>query len=134
MKCTCICILVLLILTTFVPPDSKPDIGTLTCFKYKDEKGRTQRIYIIDEIAAKWRRFGVCLKFSTNILDNIESTCRGDVEACVNRLLTLWLEGHVQNVSQAPITWETLLEALRDGRLGQLADNLTDLITSHYDK
>ena len=87
----------------------------------------------MDEIAAKWKRFGLCLKFSTSSLNNIESTCHHDVEACVNRLLTLWLEGHVQDVSQAPITWETLLEALRDSRLGQLADKLTDLLTSHHD-
>ena len=52
----------------------------------------------------------------------------------MNRLLTLWLEGHVQDVSQAPITWETLLEALRDARLGQLADDLTDLLTSRDDQ
>ena len=87
----------------------------------------------MDEIAAKWKRFGLCLKFSPSSLNNIESTCRGDVEACVNRLLTLWLEGHVQDVSQAPITWETLLEALRDSRLVRLADDLTDLLTSHED-
>ena len=86
------------------------------------------------EIAAKWKLFGACLKFSPSSLNNIESTCRGDVEACVNRLLTLWLEGHVQDVSQEPITWETLLEALRDVRLGKLADDLTDLLTSRDDK
>ena len=130
------CILVIpvsLILITFVPLDSKPDISTLLCFKYKDEQGKTQRIYIIDEMAAKWKRVGISLKFSTGSLNNIESTCHHDVEACVNRLLTMWLEGHVQDVSQAPITWETLLEALRDSRLGQLADSLTDLLTSRED-
>ena len=113
--------------------DTKPDMSTLLCFKYKDEQGKTQRIYIIDEMAAKWKRVGISLKFSTSSLNNIESTCHHDVEACVNRLLTMWLEGHVQDVSQAPITWETLLEALRDTRLGQLADNLTYLLTSHDD-
>ena len=117
----------------FLNVDTKPEITTLNCFKYKDEQGRTQRIYIMDEIAAKWKRFGLCLKFSPSSLNNIESTCRGDVEACVNRLLTMWLEGHVQDVSHAPITWETLLEALRDARLGKVADNLTDLLTSRED-
>ena len=45
-------------------------------------------------------------------------------------MLNLWLEGHVQDVSQAPVTWKTFLEALKDAQLGQLADNLTDLLTS----
>ena len=85
----------------------------------------------MDIIAAYWRRFGLWLKFSSISLDNIESACRGDhLEACGHRLLTLWVEGHVQDVSQAPITWETLLEALRDFQLGQLADKLTDLLTN----
>ena len=76
-------------------------------------------------MAAKWKRVGTSL-------DNIESTCHHNVETCVNRLLTLWL-GHVQDVNQVPITWVTLLEALRDSRLGQLADTLTDLLTSRDD-
>ena len=46
-------------------------------------------------------------------------------------MLTLWLEGHVQDVSQAPVTWKTFLEALKDARFGQLANNLTELLTSH---
>ena len=88
-------------------------------------------MFITEEIAAKWRRVGLSLHFTSGTLDNIESTCHGDVEKCCNRMLTLWLEGHVQDVSQAPVTWKTFLEALKDARFGQLANNLTDLLTSH---
>ena len=86
-----------------------------------------QRIYIIDEIAAKWRRVGLSLNFSTSDLDNIESSCQGKVEECSERLLTQWLDGNIS--TQLPITWETLLDALRDARLGQLAETLTDSLT-----
>ena len=120
-----------LILITFIPLDSKPDFKTLVCLKYKDEQGRTQ--IIMDEIAARWKRIGISLNFSPSSLNNIELTCHHDVEGCVNRLLAMWLDGHVQDVSQAPITWETLLQALREARLGQLADVVTDLLTSHED-
>ena len=125
--------LLLLCVNLFQHADTKPEITTLNCFKYKNNQGRTQRVFIIDEIGTSWNRVGLSLNFTASSLDSIESTCRGDVVKCCNRLLTLWLEGHVQDVSQAPITWETLLEALRDSRLGQLADNLTDLLTSRDD-
>ena len=107
--------------------DTKPDLATLSCFKFKDEKGTTQRIYILDDIAAKWWRVGLGLKFQASTLDNIESTCNGDVEKCSKRLLTLWLEGHVTGV---PITWKTLMEAITDARLGELADKLRKLFIS----
>ena len=115
----------------FVSTDTKPDIATLNCLKYTDTQRELQRVFITEEIAAKWRRVGLSLHFTSGTLDNIESTCHGDVEKCCNRMLTLWLEGHVQDVSQAPVTWKTFLEALKDARFGQLANNLTDLLTSH---
>lgn len=103
------------------------------CLKYKDAKGKTQRLHIVETIAGKWKLVGIHLKFPAWSLDNIELTCHHDVEACATKLLTRWLKGHAQEDSQAPITWKTFLEALRDAGLGQLADNLTDLLTSHED-
>ena len=88
-------------------------------------------MFISEHIAAKWRQVGLGLHFTSDTLDNIESTCHNDVEKCCSRMLTLWLKGHVQDVSQAPVTWKTFLEALKDARFGQLANNLTDLLTSH---
>ena len=98
----------------FLPPDTVPTIATLYCFKYTDTKGDTQRIRIIDKIAIKWRRLGASLKFSTDSLDIIDTDNCGKVEACTERMLSLWLEGHVQEDSRAPITWRMFLEALRD--------------------
>ena len=125
--------LVIVCINLFQHADTKPEISTLNCFKYKDNQGRTQRVFITEEIGTRWNRVGLSLNFTSSSIDSIDFTCRGDVVKCCNRLLTMWLEGHVQDVSQAPITWETLLEALRDSRLGQLAKNLTDLLTSHDD-
>ena len=99
--------------------------------KYTDMQGETQRVFISTEIAARWMDVGISLHFTSATLNNIESTCRGDAERCCKKMLTLWLEGHVQDVSQAPVTWKTFLEALKDARFGQLAKNLTDLLTSH---
>ena len=112
--------------------DRKPDIATLLCLKYTDEQGETQKVFIIEDLAAKWDRVGASLKFSTTMLNNIEADY-DRVEVCAKRMLTLWLQGEVKDVSQEPITWRTFLEALRGSRLGQLADNLTDLLTRQDD-
>ena len=117
----------------FLPPDTVPTIATLYCFKYTDTRGGTQRIRIIEKIATRWRQLGASLKFSTSSLDIIDADNRGKVEACTERLLSLWLEGHVQEDSRAPITWRTFLEALRDANLVQLADKLTHLLPTIQD-
>ena len=105
--------------------DTKPEIATLNCFKYKDTNKEMHRYYIMDKIAAKWRRLGIALKFDTNSLDSIETTCNHDVEQCCVKMLTQWLDGYVK---QLPITWRTLLEALRDVHMNQLAGELTELL------
>ena len=112
----------------FFTTDTKPEIADLNCFKYKDTKGEIQRFYIMNKIAAQWRKIGIALKFETNCLDSIQSTCNHDVEQCCEKMLTQWLGGHVK---QLPITWRTLLEALRDARMNQVADELTDLLDKH---
>ena len=106
--------------------DFKPDIATLTCFKYKDENGEKKRIFIIDDIGAKWKRVGRMLKFTSADIDNINSSCQSDVESCCEKMLSQWLEGFVAGSSS--ITWKTLIEALRDARLGQLADDLEQIL------
>ena len=114
------------------PSDRKPDIATLQCFQCTDAQGETQSVFIIDELAAKWDRVGASLKFPTTKLDNIAADHHG-VVACAKRMLIFWLLGHVKDISQEPITWRTFIEALRDSHLGQLADNLTDLLTHQDD-
>ena len=61
------------------------------------------------------------LKFTSADLDSINSSCQGELESCCERMLSKWLAGHVRGSS---ITWKTLIKALRDARLGQLANDL----------
>ena len=89
------------------------------CFKYHDENG-THNIYIIDDIAAKWRKIGAILKFTGPELDNIETSNQG-VQKCCERMLIQWLSGHVRG---STITWRALIEAIRDARLEKLANQL----------
>ena len=91
-----------------------------------------QRIYIIDEMASRWIEVGRMLKFSETDIENIhvDSTCLGDAKKCCGKLLSRWLQGHNNSNDRRPKTWETLLEVMRDARLGGLVEKLeTNAIT-----
>ena len=96
----------------------------LSCFKYNDKQGEVQRIYIVDEMAPKWKRVGRMLKFSEANIESIGTTNRGEPEECCEELLSQWLQGHNDTNDSRPKTWETLLEVMRDARLGELADKI----------
>ena len=104
------------------------DFTTLTCFKYKDEQGVQQRIYIIDDMAPRWKQVGRMLKFSEPDIENIRSTCNGVVVECCDMLLSKWLQGYNNNNDSRPKTWETLLEVMRDARLGELVIKLETIL------
>ena len=104
------------------------DLTPLTCLKYHKE-GKHQRVFIIDEMAPKWKRIGRMLNFSTSHMETITSSCGDDTECC-DKLLSQWLEGQNDDKEPRPKTWETLLEVMRDARLAKLADRLEKILSS----
>ena len=101
----------------------------LTCLKYNDKQGEVQRIYIVDEMAPKWKRVGRMLNFSEANIDSIGTTNRGEPDVCCEELLSQWLQGHNNANDSRPKTWETLLELMRDARLGELAEKIKTILT-----
>lgn len=79
-----------------------------------------RRIYIIDEIAANWKKVGLVLGIPTNDLSEFAFQYRSEQDRCIE-MMTCWLLGQG---TKEPITWNTLVEALRDARMDQLADKL----------
>ena len=107
----------------------KPTLPDLLCFKYNDISGTQYRIRIIDTVASHWRRLGLALKISDYHLNNIERN-HGNVEERCQTMLSDWLQG---TVGDRPVTWETLVEAIDDARLGELAKQLKRVL-SHCGK
>ena len=101
----------------------------LTCFKYTDKQGELQRIYIVDEMAPKWERVGRMLKFTEANITSMGTTCRDEPERCCENLLSQWLQGRNDSNDSRPKTWETLLEVMKDARLGELADKIKKILT-----
>ena len=104
------------------------DLRTLTCFKYTDQQGEQQRLFIVEEIAPRWKQVGTMLNFGEPDLDTIAS--HHDPAACSRELLRQWLQGFNDSNDSRPKTWETLLEVMRDARLGELAEKLESILTT----
>lgn len=103
----------------------KPTLKKLSCYKYDDESGVKQRIYIIKELAARWKDVGLALDFDDSDLNNIERD-KGNVEDCCMELMRRWLQGIVRTTS---VTWETLLEAMEDAQFVELARKLKGILS-----
>ena len=90
----------------------------LLCYK---RDGEEEPVRIIDEVAPNWKDLGILLNFGPNELDNI-SKQHSKPEECCRDMLAKWLAGYNDSKrNTAPVTWETLLEAIKDARWGTLA-------------
>lgn len=72
-------------------------------------------------VSSKWRAFGILLLNDTigSYIDCIEHDCHGIPEDAVKIILDEWFEGHGRDV-----TWQILIETLRDCDLPLLADQI----------
>ena len=97
----------------------------LSCLKY----GKDERLFVMDDMAPRWRNVGLMLNFSSTDLDNIETGQQKDPVKCCERLMSKWLDGFVNNRDSRPKTWSTLIDVLKDARLGDLADKIEAIVT-----
>ena len=110
---------------SYLPVEDQPSLRELNCMRYTDSSGAENKIYIIEALSAQWRRLGLALNVSVSTLDNIEAN-RKKVEDCCQELLSRWLHGTIG--SQVPVTWESILVAMEDVRLGTLACQLRSIL------
>ena len=76
---------------------------------------------IPEGVGDKYYKFGIKLLADKtgSQMGIIESDCREKVEKILQRILREWLEG-----KGLPVTWESLIQTLRDIRLSVLADKI----------
>ena len=77
-------------------------------------------------MAPKWKDIGSALKFTPSELQNIAMANHQDPAECCQAMMTKWIGGFVSE--NQPLTWATLLEAMEDCRLRQLAQQLESLL------
>lgn len=76
---------------------------------------------VIQKLAANWEEFAYTLQFSYEVVQNIHrDTANFGVESSCREVFTRWLNGE----GCEPITWERLIEALKDSDRSMLAEEL----------
>ena len=99
------------------PVDSK----YLQLIKWKDGEGEIHRFHLIDMIANKWRSIGQTLGIKPAQLAGISKQYMENATDCCRDVLGRWLDNPP---SDYPVTWDGLVELLRDVQLSQVADEL----------
>ena len=100
-------------------------IQHLALIKWKDEQGQTQRFYLMDKIAYKWRTLGELLGLPFSKLQSVTADHRDKSEECCRAVLGQWLDNPPPDY---PTTWQGLLELLEDSQLGQVVTELRNVL------
>ena len=96
-------------------------MSTLRLIKYTNSSGELCKFRLTDKVCAKWRKFGLMLNITSNILHGIDSQMRGHSDECFARVMQLWLDGDSRVY---PPTWEGMYQLLEDINLSQVARDL----------
>ena len=81
---------------------------------------------VISEVASKWKDLGyrLCPDYVVDQLMEEFPGGRGSMEAACEHLFERWLKGE----GKVPRTWQELVQALADIRLGELSKRLKEIL------
>ena len=101
--CVCVCV------CTIISSDERPSLPELL------------RLRAPQQVSANYSTFGIFLlnDQTGSQIHSFKRECQGDAEVVMLRILQEWLEG-----KGLPVTWESLVQVLRDTGLSVLADQI----------
>ena len=102
--------------------DDKPELHQLLNISYTDDDGREKNFRFMDRVQPYWRRLAVALKFPSYTIDTTEKK-----DDPIYFLMSKWLEGGNCDHDSRPLTWLTLIRALRDANIQENANILETL-------
>ena len=103
----------------YTTADEKPGLDDLLFMSYTGEDGRDTHFRLIYQLHPHWRRLAVALKFLQRDIAVMKQE-----DDPVFYLLSEWLRGANQERDSRPVTWATLIRALRDANVQEEADIL----------
>lgn len=109
-------------------PESQPTMKDLYLIKWQDDHGKERRINIIESGSNKWTEIGHLFEIDGSVLKGFEDKWRDNSERFAS-ILQRWL--HKGGTSSYQCTWNGLIEALRDVKHGNLADDLKNALMSN---
>ena len=101
--------------------DDKPGLDDLLYMSYTGEDGRNVHLRLVEQIRlhSSWRILAIALRFPHRTIAMMENK---DDPMCY--LLIEWLQGANQEKDPRPVTWRTLIEALRHANVQEEANIL----------
>ena len=105
----------------YTTADDKPGLDELLCMSYTSEDGRDIRFRLMDQLHPHWRRLAIALKFQQSDIAVMKQE-----DDPVYHLLSEWLRRANQERDSRPVTWATLITALRDANFQEEADMLEE--------
>ena len=92
--------------------------------------GNQKTVRVFEGTASKWEGIATRLYFDGNTISQIWTESQhNQLRACRN-VFTQWLSGKEE--LRTPRTWSTVIQALQEAHLGQLADELKDVLGGTY--
>ena len=85
----------------------------------------------LSPVSAKWRSIGIALRLKTNILDGINTCKNGDPTACLNLVVTEWLNRNYNVKRFGEPTWRWFVEAVSDPAGGANMAQARDIARRH---
>ena len=107
----------------FFAVDQKPNLKDFLCMSFTVKDGMTINFRLMDQVKPYWRRLAIALNFSQHEIAVMESK-----DDPVYYLLSEWLRGANQENDLRPVTWRTLIIALRDANVQDEAN----ILEKHY--
>ena len=107
-----------IITINFINTGTRPRLRELQALK--GQNGMT--VWIIEAAAHSWKAVAMGFGFSSAQIQNIRSDCSGCSEDACREVFIKWLEGAAED--SCPLTWDALIECLKDAKLGDLAENV----------
>ena len=99
----------------------KPELHELDLLK-----GKSKTVTIIDSVASKWDKLAIRLYFGGEDIRRIQRSSQHQSDTACRNVFIDWLGGN----GREPITWETLIEALKEAGLTELAKDARDILLS----
>ena len=103
----------------FSAVDDTPKMYDLQCMSYIAEDGKATDFRLKERILRNWRDFAYALRFPIHAVESIRPG-----EDTVDDILKKWLQGSNKTNDPRPVTWGTLIAALRHANFQEEANIL----------
>ena len=90
-------------------------------------EGNDKVVKVIEHVASSWDKLALRLHFSRHDIGRISRDTREQSVQATSVVFTEWLDGK----GRKPVTWETLMSALKEGEYSTIASDLEVIFEVH---